>query len=391
MKLFLILIIYFLLNIILIMLLAYISSTISLLNAFRKDYSCTLFFKPIRLETFNSDRQLIEVVYKLFNNYIFSISYYRVALPGKYSKFNSFQALKVITIMSVLNIICFFIIYIKYLISFDKELKFTQFLYLNYSSQLDNRKIMFFDGKWHSNPNNKLDRLFEIFKPYILGDTKNKKSKEYVIKIFNDSIKSIKDDCSTKDKIKFKEIIHKAKEGYDDKSSLTRHLCTESISVRKETNLSIMTDFNSLLKNNFYNRNIDVINIMGPSKESTLLSLKKSDFISYRENTYFLKRDDICYSIYKSIYTNPKNELLYKGKFNSVNIAENILIQADKYRDAFKSFKYSIELVKFIDIPENDKQEAFNILFELSSLMDNSVDTFTKTVEIWIANNSNLF
>jgi hypothetical protein len=352
-------IIYIIISILLAIIAAFISSTIILNNPFKKNYSCSLFFEPFNSLTFCSNTPLIEILYKLYINYIFNICYYRVALPGKYFKFYSFKAFKVVFIMTVLGIFCFFILYFLNIFNFKKKIKFNQFLYKTYMLDSDKRKIVFLVDKWCCNPFNK---IFPILKPYLLGlkdqqDTINSKEYIYINKIINSSIKQILEYNKNVEYINFYEVNHRI----GTNNINYKHYFTEEISTRSDTNMSIMTNFNSALKQNFFNNNVDIVRFAGFRKESTLLSFKHCSGNVYANEPIPLNINNICYGLWKNKNSELVKSLIREDRYNIKNISHKIITKANKYDDTF--IQYSNYLGGF-DIPKVIVVESFNELVD---------------------------
>ena len=142
---------YFITSIVILTITMWIRSTNILIEPLGNTHTETYYMEPTRINYFESEHQLPDIIMNIYKNCIFNIVYYRIRLPGVSFKYYGLGAIRVLLVLMLFNIVKFIIQFIKFLL-FRNGLSFHQFIYLNFDNRNDGRAVLFIDGTWVCNP-----------------------------------------------------------------------------------------------------------------------------------------------------------------------------------------------------------------------------------------------
>ena len=122
-------------------------STKIIYTPFKNKLIVVCFLKPFIIGPEMSEFSTLELITKLYKNYVFELAYIRISCQGKYIRFYSIKSFRIIIIKSLLSTLLFLIQFVKFLFHFKRKINFTEFIYLNYDNKNDSRKLSFLDNK----------------------------------------------------------------------------------------------------------------------------------------------------------------------------------------------------------------------------------------------------
>ena len=141
-------------------------STKIIYTPFKNKLIGVCFLKPAIIGPEMSEFSTLELITKLYKNYVFELVYIRISCQGKYIKFYGIKSIKIIIIKSLLSTLLFLIQFIKFLFHFKRKINFTEFIYLNYDNTDDARKLSFVNNKWLFNCDKKFSDFLINHKTY---------------------------------------------------------------------------------------------------------------------------------------------------------------------------------------------------------------------------------
>lgn len=316
----------------------------------------------------NEEYKYFDLFKRFYRNYIFHILYYRIFFKKKYDSFNHYKIILGITYYTITEIIIFLIKLYKFLINYNTKTSFYEFLYLNYYSVEDLRKISFFNNTWNLNPHKLLNLMLkELYIKYPTLEETNFQNSIY--KVYN----AFHSDYIPNN-ISFYKINHirEIESGVKKWS----HYTSDELTVDTKNYYPIVTDYNKACKNFYYDFKDIYIHKMMLNKPSIVFPCQdKMIKFSSNESIRLIKIPEIniCKNIIEFEQFNSvlqqKNpaDFLYS---NNVNI-NNYNLLTEKLKPSIiekkikmeTSFKEIHNILASHNVSESDIHSIFSQIF----------------------------
>jgi len=304
---------------------------------------CAVFLQPTPLYKTHDKYATITLLYTLYCNFIFDIAYIRIKYPGSLYKFFRFRSLLEAMILSYFGLNKLIIKIIKIMIIAQEFEDFGDFILVQYTTIGDNRKLYFKNNKWIANP----DPLSVI--RGVLG------SRVSLSKIQLDHM------CSALTKVhidntiinnEYKTVVQLCRDKSWGKFSHWVYHTTHNF---KNDTIAYQTDAMTAIENNFYGKDVLVINYYGSSKLSTQLLIKTNGltFLSKEFKTPTIR---VVEGLLRNEGSLLENELKLQGRYSESLLPESYANQIIDLKFNLNNFLVATES---IDIDLCLKKEIF--------------------------------
>ena len=310
-----------------------------------RNKNSTQFLKPILIGPEFGEYSILELLSKIYKNYIFDIIYIRVAVPGTFLKFYGLKALKTILITSFLACIIFSIQFIKFIFNFKRNINFTEFLYLNYDNFNDSRNLSFINNGWEFNPKKEFYKILIQNKPQI---------SEHLIYSKYTKFQSVLKTVNPKpDTIEFVYTQHREK----NSPKIMNHYTTSKFPSTSENTSFYITDVIPA-EPDYYGHLVKAPLLFGTKKDSVLLYMD-ADKIKYYNKYTQIRTSNISQGLARSDVLGINTDLMDRNIFTLDGMDKKILKDYKDYKEIFELTKLELEKS---GIDTKDYAKAFKYL-----------------------------
>ena len=284
-------------------------SSNKLINApLSKNINTLIYITAEPLFTNINNYKIITILYKLYIYIVFDITYYRIALPGKYFKYFSLEFIFIFILKLIYHTIMPFIKYISYIINIilnNQKYDFWLFLYLIYNNSNDNRRLYYNNQEWLHNPfTEMLNNVFTVLNARY--------TQTYISMTTRDKIFDMFANIHTINSLNIQSYEMVIVEHHNSKINHFAVINNEDFKV--DYKYLYITDLFKSVKHNAYDKQI-IVPAFDLQKPSTIL-VPAHNVANIYDTNQMLFSDKITLGMYKYNQTNIIQNYIYKGNYN---------------------------------------------------------------------------